>query len=247
LDRLKETGSQNVIGPTEVFETDNGDVVTVSSLDTGVSLMDFVESGASMTGEFAEAVIRDVGMAIKTAHEIDIFHRRLEPSVVYLDVGQKDPAGVVAKVSGWDRADLGTSDGATTMTLTVMDKEFVAPEVLDNDVDSWKNADLYSLASLIKWMIANLEIGSDQTRVAFQLENLVEDILETPEVREILTVADILDAIEFVGDMEGEESGVSSPEELVEGKMLGQQFMIERKLGQGGQAKVFQVRDLLNE
>mgnify|MGYP000476933118 CR=1 FL=1 len=96
--------------------------------------------------------------ALQAARGLGIAHRRISPTVIYVDPDQVDPHGVVARVGDWDRADLG-GPGVPTgrSSLHFEDTAFVAPEVVGDHVENWVAADLWSLARIVEWVWKELQ------------------------------------------------------------------------------------------
>lgn len=244
-------GAPQVVGPTEAFPTDTHDIVTITPFDTGTPLSDLIDAKVGLAEEFRLAIIRDIAEAVKAAHatRVGVAHRGLNPTVVYVDTHRTDPLELVARVGGWDRANLGTDySGTVYSSLHVGSAEFVAPEVVNGGVEAWQPADLWSLGALVSAVWIRLSPDPNAETLPEALEQLAQVLAnEDPEERAEVSAFEVADTAAALlrdaaapQDVQGEELG-----DLTEGSLIGDRYRVFGVLGEGATSRVFGVDDQL--
>ncbi len=198
------------------------------------------------TSEWCLAVIRDVAAALQAAHRLGIAHRRISPTVIYVDPDQVDPHGVVARVGGWDRADLGGTGVRTRRSfISGEGQQFVAPEVVDGTVQNQVVADLYSLARVIEWIWEELGPTPGVEPRPTGLAQLVETLGHPDPDERSASARDVFESVSAVlSRVSPTDEHVLDDADLMPGHELSRgRFLIVRVLGGGGTSRVFEVED----
>ena len=238
-----------VLGPSEAFYTDSGDVVTVSPLDTGVQLDSLGGTDAWYPVEYRLAIVRDVAAALNAAHGPGISHRRISPACIHVDLHQEDLRSVVARLGGWDRADLGQVERSPrSSSIYSEDNLFLAPEVTDGSLRSWPPADLWSLARTVQWIWEDLGSTTGMSSLPPRLADLVETLLRTDQGERSASALDVFEAAtELLTDKltnKSDAEPATGLDDLVEGDELDSgRYMIVREIGAGATCRVFEVKD----
>ncbi|MBT6373254.1 MAG: protein kinase [Gemmatimonadales bacterium] len=245
-------GVAEVVGPIDAFSTDMGDVVVVSPTQPGLTLAEFAEAGVSIDRSAMLTVIRDVASGIKAAHAAGIAHRRLDPSAIHVDHAQKEVAETWARVGGWDRAHLG---GRTTETryASLVDgaQNFVAPEIVNGEVESWQAVDLWSLGELTRWIWTELAEKGDRESLPDELDHLVTVLTDTdPDDRAAVSAFELAEACrKLLSDKSREAPGSDSAtlqlEDLKPGVQIGDRYRVVDVRGEGATGRVVSVDDFL--
>lgn len=246
-----------ISGPIDAFKTDYGDIVVVSREEVGPTLRDLSHQDITFSEDQLLAITRDVSRAIMRAHSSDpdpISHRKLSPSFVHT-LPSNDIGDCVARVAGWDRAEL-TQSVMSTMHVTTQEEEhaFWAPEVHNSQVVSWQSVDLFALGTLVRWLWHEL---GDQP-VPEELDALCEQMCSSdPEQRLESSAAVQVNEIakQLLKDMlDGSEDlnveRVASPtevEDLVVGSVIADRYEVIERLGSGATSGVFAVHDQFSE
>ncbi len=246
-----------ISGPIDAFKTDYGDIVVVSREEVGPTLRDLSHQDITFSEDQLLAITRDVSRAIMRAHSSDpdpISHRKLSPSFVHT-LPSNDIGDCVARVAGWDRAEL-TQSVMSTMHVTTQEEEhaFWAPEVHNSQVVSWQSVDLFALGTLVRWLWHQL---GDQP-VPEELDALCEQMCSSdPEQRLESSAAVQVNEIakQLLKDMlDGSEDlnveRVASPtevEDLVVGSVIADRYEVIERLGSGATSGVFAVYDQFSE
>ena len=239
-----------VLGPTEAFYTEGGDVVTVSPLDTGVQLDSLGGTDAWYPVEVRLAIVRDVAAALNAAHGPNISHRRISPACIHVDLHQEDLRSVVARLGDWDRADLGQVERPPRATSIHSEgNPFGAPEVADGSLRSWLPADLWSLARTVQWIWSDFGSTTGLGPLPPRLANLVETLLRTDPGERSASALDVFEVAEaLLTDKLVDQSDTESAtglDDLVEGDELdSRRYVIVRVIGAGATSRVFEIKDL---
>jgi hypothetical protein len=197
------------------------------------------------TSEWCLAVIRDVAAALQAAHRLGIAHRRISPTVIYVDPDQVDPHGVVARVGGWDRADLGGTGVRTRRSFFSGEgQEFVAPEVVDGTVQNQVVADVYSLARVIEWIWEELGPTAGVEPMPPGLAQLVETLGHPDPDERSAFARDVFDAAsdslsQHAPMRHGSRWDSWEPEDLISDR-----FRVVRRFPPGRTSIVYEVEDL---
>ncbi len=239
-----------VLGPTEAFYTEGGDVVTVSPLDTGIQLDSLGGTDAWYPVEVRLTIVRDVAAALNAAHGPGISHRRISPACIHVDLHQEDLRSVVARLGDWDRADLGQVERPPRAASIYSEgNPFVAPEVADGSLRSWPPADLWSLAKTVQWIWSDFGSTTGLGPLPPRLADLVETLLRVDPGERSASALDVFEAAEkLLSDKLVDQSDTEPAtglDELAEGDRIGSgRYEIVRVIGEGATSRVFEVKDI---
>ncbi|WP_437552021.1 bifunctional serine/threonine-protein kinase/formylglycine-generating enzyme family protein [Sorangium sp. So ce367] len=127
----------------------------VMELLRGFSLAELLERGGRLSFATARSLVRQVGSALESAHELGIVHRDIKPHNVFItEGGQGYPLFVkvldfgVAKVAG-DAAVPAANPALTETGMVIGSAPYMSPEQLEGSKDVDLRSDLWSLGVIL--------------------------------------------------------------------------------------------------
>ncbi|WP_437281144.1 bifunctional serine/threonine-protein kinase/formylglycine-generating enzyme family protein [Sorangium sp. So ce375] len=127
----------------------------VMELLRGFSLAELLERGGRLSLATARSLVRQVGSALESAHELGIVHRDIKPHNVFITEGSQGyPLFVkvldfgVAKVAG-DAAVPAANPALTETGMVIGSAPYMSPEQLEGSKDVDLRSDLWSLGVIL--------------------------------------------------------------------------------------------------
>ena len=235
-----------IAGPIATFETPEEHIAVVSPLVVHPTLVELVDEATIVDERVLLLVVRDVAKALRRAHELDISHRRLTPSLVHVLVRNLvDVSEVVAQVGGWDRASSSTSSMSTIHAGGLEEeRQFFAPEVLNGQEVSQQAVDLYALGVLIRWLWEHLSSEPFPEEFAEVCSVLCAEDWEEREAASAHQIVELATFLRSELDREVERpDGPVTLSEIGIGSIIGDRYQVQETLGSGATSAVFAVHD----
>lgn len=182
---------RNIISVVDSDTDQHGRPFIVYEARVGLSAADFVDQhGGGLQPELVAEVMRQVLLALHTAHEGGVVHRNVTPEHVHIDT--TDPTKPRAKLMGFGLATIDQSRGRA-QALTSADGQvmpdlpsgysrYLAPEVRRGEVVSSPAMDIYAAGVLMLYLLTgdtNMDVPIDE----FALRAIARATAPDPEER----------------------------------------------------------------
>lgn len=248
---LRRMGSHpNVIAAREVFEDQDGRIVTVLDGTEGRSLRHRLLEGTPMTLEERLFVLIDVCRALVHAHTHGVIHRHLEPATILLtDDG-------IAHLSGFELAKIQADATATVWRDELaeeLDVRYFPPELLNSGLGAPGPAsDLYQLGCVAYELFTGRPPFTNPTEsfsgppalpesVPPKLGELLNGLLQGELARRPVDAKDVLAALEGLRKTDTPRPGTGPKEQYTPGDFIDGKFQVLERLGGGGFSAVYRV------
>ena len=258
----------HIIGAGTPFEEEEGICLPLEFFE-GISLSSWVQRhlhGKQRVDLAARIGLwRKIAQAMAYVHKQGIVHRQLRADVVLVQDTIDDPD---LRIVGFDVAKQLNVNTTVALSRLQNDRlQFAAPEVLQQFSDAEPRSDQFSLGALLGLLVtgeapfgATVELmrrGGLVTPlheldplVPHRLDAAAQKMLSLKAADRYETMALAIAAVDAAVDDRGGQSrlppavAVVDPEALEPGQMIGSDYRIERKLGQGGLSVVYAARHL---
>lgn len=255
--------TESEIGPALVFDHDP----TAQRLDQYVQ-----DRQDRLTDDHRLSFLRQIGEAIRYAHDRGLVHRALSPqSVLVQKPDSLQPRLVVYNWQTGARAATSSTDGAPGVSATAhvdrwIDRAaecYLAPELRTGQGESREQLDVFSLGALAWFLFTGKPPASDATELVRKLHqtqglridaeidgtpselvDLVAFATHPDRVTRIGTAAEFLDWLEPVEEAftRPDTAAVKNPSDARPGEYLEGGYRVEKRLGKGSSAVAYTVK-----
>lgn len=244
-------------------ETDEGLVVPMEHFEGSTLPGWLAEHGAHMPLASRVALGLRVARTLAWTHASGVVHRQLRPESVLLN-GAPDPANPNQpdfRVVGFELAKrTGSTTTVAWASSTAHALENAAPEVVQAISDATPASDQFSLGLLLAFLIlrqplveSTLELIERNRRfprlrdlddsLPQRLDDAVARMLQRRTADRFASVDDAVAAV--AAALGPDPAPASQPEGLADGALVGADYRIETKLGEGGLSEVYKAKHLL--
>ena len=264
---LEELRHPAILDVKDFVEHDRGPSLVFERPDHLVRLDHYLADHDDLSALDRLTILRAVTEAVRYAHERRVVHRSLCPQNVLID--ERFPKGrLEIRLLNWHTGL--ASEGTTQGTLHVLDftdaerQTYLAPEVVLDPANATEAADVYALGALAYTLFSGAPPATDlahlnqvlQAHGGLRLSAKLDAV--RPELDGLVyratrtdTSQRIASAKAFAAELEGAESAFTAPDDEVAldplsakpEDVLGDQFIVKRRLGKGSTALALLAHD----
>ncbi|XP_012506598.1 PREDICTED: testis-specific serine/threonine-protein kinase 2-like [Propithecus coquereli] len=150
MDILATANHRSIIKTYEIFETSDGRIYIVMELGVQGDLLEFIKCRGALHEDMARKMFRQLSLAVKYCHDMDVVHRDLKCENLLLD---KD-LNIKLSDFGFSKCCLRDGSGCIILSKTFCGSlVYAAPEVLQGIPYQPKVYDIWSLGVILYLMV----------------------------------------------------------------------------------------------
>ncbi|XP_069778824.1 testis-specific serine/threonine-protein kinase 1-like [Narcine bancroftii] len=189
LEILALLNHRYVIKTYEIFETSEGKIYIIMELGVQGDLLEFIKTRGALPDEVSRQMFRQLALAVRYCHELDVVHRDLKCENILLD---KD-FNVKLSDFGFAKRCGNDSQGKPSLSKTFCGSAaYAAPEVLQATPYQPKSCDIWSLGVILFIMVCG-SMPYDDSNIKRMLRLQKEHRVDFP--RSSLVAGDCRDLI----------------------------------------------------